>query len=227
MSDNRVWAEGLLIFYDIFRFLEGALDRLQSKLEVFNRMSKVIKGIQRTKAFEEDLKYHYGDNFLVTYEIRPSVGTYLRHLQVLEEREPLRLLSYIYHLYLGLLSGGQVLTRKRDLQRKLLTVGGLIENTIPDSRKKMDAVTRFEDGRSIPEIKKEIKFTMNDIAADLSTDERNSLLEEGTLVFRYNLEIIQSIKGTGRIAIFTLLTHPIFILCLILLSATIFWLISN
>lgn len=218
LSDDRVWAEGLLIFYEIFHFLEEAMRRLE-KIEIIHRMSRVIHGIERTKAFEEDLLHYYGSNFFETYQIRPSVGNYLRHLRNLEEREPLRLLAYVYHLYLGLLSGGQILKRKRDLKLKLFTVGGLIRDTIPDNRiRKEDAVTRFEDGRSISDIKKEIKFTMNDIASDLSLDERNSLLQEGILVFRHNLEIIHSIRGTGRVAVLNVLTHPIFIIIFVSLA---------
>ena len=39
---------------------------------------------------------------------RPSVVKYLHHLAVVQEEMPDLLIPYIYHLYMGLLSGGQV-----------------------------------------------------------------------------------------------------------------------
>lgn len=224
MSDDHIWAEGLLIFYEIFRFLEETLTRLSPRLEVFNKMQKVLIGIERTRAFEEDLEFYFGSEFLRTYIIRPSVANYLRHLKILEEREPLRLLAYIYHLYMGLLSGGQILKKKRDLKQKFTTLGGIIGNRSANPNpRSSDAVTRMGfDGRSISDIKKDIAFTMNDIASDLSKDEKDSLISESLLVFQYNNEIIRSVKNTGKVAVLAVLTNPLFIL-LILILIIFFW----
>ena len=46
MSDDSVWAEGLLVFYEVFRFLEGAVQRTKdSLLGEYN----LIAGLWRTK----------------------------------------------------------------------------------------------------------------------------------------------------------------------------------
>lgn len=187
--------------------------RLGPKYEPFKRMHKVIIGAERTRAFEQDLEF-FQPGYLKEYPIRPSVAEYLKHLQTLEQREPLRLLAYIYHLYLGLLSGGQILKRKRDLRNRFKTkVGGLLQwcglykspslsdNVAGELHIPGGAVTYFGDGRSIADIKKEIAYTMNDIASDLSRDEKNSLLEESLEVFRRNNEIIGSIQHTGMVVL--------------------------
>lgn len=218
MSDDRIWAEGLLIFYEIFRFLEESMVRLCPKNEHFNRMYKVIIGIERTPAFEIDLEFYYGKDYLKSYEIRPAVADYLKHLQTLEQREPLRLLAYIYHLYMGLLSGGQILKKKRDMGNRIKVKAGHIlgwfgignnrstvtsENISSNANVKPgNAVTTFgQDGRSIADIKKEIAFTMNDVSVDLSKDEKNSLISESLEVFRRNNEIVGSINKTGMTAL--------------------------
>jgi heme oxygenase len=233
MSDDTIYAEGLLIFYEIFRFLEEVLAKLSPRLLVFNKMDKILKGTERTKAFEDDLEFYFGKGFFRTsYSIRPAVANYLRHLKVLEEREPLRLIAYIYHLYMGLLSGGQILKKKRELKLKLTTLGGLTGTgpiTRNGSENRGDAVTQFGlDGRSISEIKRDIAFTMNDIASDLSKDEKDSLISESILVFQYNNEIIRSVKNTGRAAVMAVLTSPLLILpiLLVLLSLVLFWYLS-
>ena len=49
MGENGVWAEGLLVFYEVFRHLEEALDRLNHTL--IGELD--IPGMRRTKLFEE------------------------------------------------------------------------------------------------------------------------------------------------------------------------------
>jgi len=54
MSDDAVWAEGLKCFYEIFKYLEEALDRLGHTL----LGDLDIEGMRRTKAFEQDLEFY-------------------------------------------------------------------------------------------------------------------------------------------------------------------------
>ncbi|MPC75989.1 Heme oxygenase 1 [Portunus trituberculatus] len=115
MSADRVWAEGLLVFYEVFLYLEGALDRYSHTL-----IGEVdVPGMRRKEAFEKDLAYYLGANWKEGYTPRESVQQYLKHLEKLEEENPYLLLAYVYHLYMGLLSGGQILRRKRALLQKL------------------------------------------------------------------------------------------------------------
>ncbi|XP_069997625.1 heme oxygenase-like [Penaeus vannamei] len=114
MSEDRVWAEGLLIFYEIFKYLEEALDRLSHTL-----ISDLdIPGMRRKEAFEKDLAFYLGSNWKDGYKPRESVCQYLKHLEKIEQENPYYLMSYIYHLYMGLLSGGQILRRKKVLLQK-------------------------------------------------------------------------------------------------------------
>ena len=51
MSDDSVWAEGLLVFYEVFRFLEGAVQRTKdSLLGEYN----LIAGLWRT-----EVRFHH------------------------------------------------------------------------------------------------------------------------------------------------------------------------
>lgn len=230
MSDEKVWAEGLLVFYEIFKFLEDSLERLAPKNTHFKKMHAVISEISRTSAFQQDLEYYYGSNYLKSYTIRPSVGDYLKHLTTLEEREPLRILAYVYHLYMGLLSGGQILKRKRELRKKLKRrfdqiLGwfwpGSSSSSVPGVSSKLgNAVTTFAlDGRTINDIKKDIAWTMNDIAGDLSKDEKESLISESMIVFQRNNDIVGSIQRTGLIALKNLTGSPIlWVVCVITLG---------
>lgn len=66
LMDNAVWADGLLVFYEVFRYLEGAMMRLENtKVGLLK-----IPGLERTKAFEKDLEYYLGTNWTVNYTPR-------------------------------------------------------------------------------------------------------------------------------------------------------------
>lgn len=65
------------------------------------------------QALEQDLSYFLGKDWNgASYEIRPEVAKYLTRLKAVESENPYLLVAYIYHMYMGLLSGGQV--REKD-----------------------------------------------------------------------------------------------------------------
>ena len=107
ISDDSVWAEGLLVFYEVFKFLEKSLNSHSDSLIG----DLLIPDMARTEAFEEDLDFFFGD-WREGYQIRPEVRLYLDHLESLDQENPYLLIPYIYHLYMGLFSGGQILAAK-------------------------------------------------------------------------------------------------------------------
>ena len=74
-----------------------------------------IEGLRRSHALEKDLDHFFGPSWR-TKENPEAVTKYIEHLQkIADEDEPQLLIAYIYHLYMGLLSGGQILAKKRQL----------------------------------------------------------------------------------------------------------------
>lgn len=192
MSDNSVWAEGLLCFYEIFKFLEQALDRLSHTL--LGELD--IQGMRRTKAFEEDLCFYYGKEWMETvYHPSPAVTAYLDYLTVLERENPHMLAAYIYHLFMGLFSGGQILRKKRALESsfKFKTAGSSTDNQPGES------VTDFGDV-PIFKLKKQMVDAMENIASQLGEEDKWKLIEESKTVFRMNNKMIRTIN-TNRIVL--------------------------
>lgn len=191
MSDNSVWAEGLLCFYEIFKFLEEALDRLSHTL-----ISELdINGMRRTKAFEEDLHFFYGKEWLENvYQPCPAVSAYIDYLQCLEKENPHMLAAYIYHLFMGLFSGGQILRKKRSLEASLTFKTVNVNGQQPG-----EAVTDFGDV-PIFKLKKQMVDAMENIASQLGEEDRWKLIEESKNVFRMNNKMIRTIN-TNRIVL--------------------------
>lgn len=179
MSDHDVWADGLLVFYEIFRFLE-----LHVSVE------KLPVEFHRTEAFETDLAFYLGNNWQEGYEIRDSVGMYLKHLTDVYNREPLLLLPYVYHLYMGLLSGGQILQKKRSLSGCFNPLGGGNEQS--------DAVTRFSN-HTIAQLKTRMRSLFDEVAVDFDESMKVLMIAESKMVFHLNNELVRSVRGVNRV----------------------------
>lgn len=64
--DDSVWADGLLVFYEVFRYLEGAMIRLRNTKIGLLPLSE----LQRTEAFERDLDHYLGKGWRKNYSPR-------------------------------------------------------------------------------------------------------------------------------------------------------------
>lgn len=174
LSNNKVWADGLQIFYEIFRFLEQHAPAEWLPVEY-----------HRTAAFESDLAFYLGENWLSEYTVRESVHKYLNHLEEIKQKDPKLLIAYVYHLYMGLLSGGQILQKKRKLLR---------------SNDEGCAVTSFV-GHTIGDLKKKMRDLVDDLGNEWDEDIKAEILVESRRVFELNNEIVQSVEGAGQVAL--------------------------
>lgn len=179
LSNNKVWADGLQIFYEIFRFLEE-----------HTPVEWLPTEYHRAKAFESDLAFYLGEEWQSEYTVRESVHKYLNHLEEISEKNPKLLIAYVYHLYMGLLSGGQILQKKRKLMNKI--VRGNDDGC---------AVTNFE-GHAIGDLKKRMRGLVDDLGNEWDDDIKDEILAESRHVFELNNEIVQSVQGAGQIALF-------------------------
>uniref|UniRef100_A0A2M3ZJ28 Heme oxygenase n=1 Tax=Anopheles braziliensis TaxID=58242 RepID=A0A2M3ZJ28_9DIPT len=184
LYDNRVWAEGLLIFYDVFKHLEERVphDFLPPELH-------------RTAQFQQDLQHYLGDGWEQRHTRRPEVRAYLQHLNEIESENPNLLLAYVYHLYMGLLSGGQILQKRRSLGQRInpfRRTASAGEQAVQGA-----SLTTFE-GHTIYELKQRLRKVVDEFGARLDDETRQRMLDESRKVFELNNTIIRTVEGTGR-----------------------------
>ena len=182
-----MWAEGLLVFYDVFAHLESAMDRLGDSL--VGELD--ITGMRRSAAFEADLSHYLGADWRANHVPRPAVQRYLDHLRQLESDEPHLLMAYIYHLYMGLLSGGQVLRGKRQLIGRVF--GGGADGA-------GNAVTDYGPHK-IRQLKIQLAAAMNSAAEQLDDVTRGQLIDESREVFVRNNEIVATVRGANQVVL--------------------------
>lgn len=112
---------------------------------------------------------------------------------------------------MGLLSGGIILRKKRQLVKKLM-----IFNTGDNDKLEGNRVTDFGE-LSIYELKKKLRKTMNEVADDLDDDVKQSLIEESKQVFILNNQVIQSVQGVNAVIFKKFIPIIIFIIALVIL----------
>jgi len=180
-----VWADGLLVFYEVFKFLEENVPA-----------SILPPDYYRTQQFEEDLKFYKGSDWEKTYKPRESVVKYIKHLNHVKETNSLLLIAYVYHLYMGLLSGGQILAKKRQITSKF----SWNKEQRDESEEYVEpgtSLTSFPN-QSIVQLKNNMRSVIDNYVNDLNEDIKQQLVIESTKVFELNNEIIRSVEGVTK-----------------------------
>ena len=184
LSDETIWSEGILTFTNIFLFLEEALDRNSDSL----LGDLDVEGLRRTKAFEKDLESFYGEkwqNKLKEMKDTPAVQNYISHLEHVESENPYLLSAYIYHLYMGLLSGGQILSAKKKITRQT-------------NDSKGEEIFKVDKPNSVSSLKKQIREAMQNMSEHFDEELKDDILNEGVRVFELNNTLIHSVKGVDE-----------------------------
>lgn len=168
-----------------------------------------------TERFETDLKHYFGDSWKDNlHPPNESVQKYLHHLRTSEVDDARLLVVYVYHLYLGLFSGGQLI-------RKRVTSSSFIPSFMVGSKKKAYTCAIFEfDKHLIARVKKNIKDGMNAIAENVDDETRQKWLDESKVLFTLNIDLIKSVKSSKQVAMrrcLNILTCTILVMFLILL----------
>lgn len=169
------------MFYEIFKFLEDNVP-----------VSILPPEYHRTENFERDLNYYKGADWKRCYKIREEVAKYLSHLNRIKETNSLLLIPYVYHLYMGLLSGGQILAKKRQLKKKFTGGSGDNDSTEDDG----NALLSFPN-QSMHHLKNNLKAIIDEYTKDFDANLRREMIEESQKVFELNNEIIGSVEGVG------------------------------
>lgn len=138
----------------------------------------------------------------------------------MKEIDPTLLIVYVYHLYMGLLSGGSIIAKKRKLTHKIKR-NFLNEN-------KFDVGTVFQEvqdgchvttflNQSIPLLKKKMRGNIDNYTEHFSTESLNELIQESKKVFQLNNQLIKSVKGVNKQNIKLIVSFLLTVLCVYLL----------
>lgn len=115
----------------------------------------------------------------------------MKHLKNIQEDNPTLLIAYVYHLYMGMLSGGQILHKKRQMANKLNIFSS---KTSEEGEENIGAnVTTFS--KSISTLKTNLRHRIDEFTSDFDLELRQQLIEESKKVFELNNEVIRTVEG--------------------------------
>ena len=110
-GSQDLWYQALARFELVFNELEDCLD-CQKKLSAWD-----IPGMRVSQYIKEDLDAYYGKERKFS---SAAVNTWIAEIRKIRFDQPLLVTAYIYHMYLGLYSGGRILRHKFKLKGKTL-----------------------------------------------------------------------------------------------------------
>lgn len=200
MTDSKVWVEGLRRFYVVFKYLEIAMKKEENfHLHQFAQ----INGLFRTQKFESSLQHYLGDKW--QSGITKGMAEYSNYLLNLEKEDHVLLSPFIYHMYMGILSGGQILMAK---QRMAFSDGKGSE--------------AFYFDINVREAKNQLRNEMNSLAEKLDDETKLRLLKESKMVYLLNNKLVKEVKVPTEV----LLIKLIFIIGILIL-VFILWKVSK
>lgn len=200
MTDSKVWVEGLRRFYIVYKYLETAMMKEDNyNLHTFSQ----INGMFRTQQFESSLQHYLGEKWQT--QMTKAMAEYSDYLLRLEKENHVLLAPFIYHMYMGILSGGQILMAKQRLA--------------------------FSDGKgseafyfdvNVKEAKNQLRSAMNALAEKLDDETKLRLLKESKMVYLLNNKLVKEVKVPMEI----LLIKLIFIVGILIL-VILLWKVSK
>lgn len=189
LTSPRLYGEALSLFVPIFERIESILGRTDHPQ--LRKLLPLLVNLRRTPGFRADMAYYLPKDrrreLEASWHEKGSVcAEYLQRLDMLEIDDPIRIIAYVYHLYAGVLAGGQII---KATVRKAMGLSKQRHN---------EGVAAFcvPEGAYPKKVLKEMKRVIND-EISVSEEEMIRIIDEGPEVFRLNGTLIGSVKGTA------------------------------
>jgi heme oxygenase len=135
--------------------------------------------LNRTESLREDLRFHYGENWLENTELSPATMNYVNRINQISKEKPELLVAHAYTRYLGDLSGGQIL--KKIAQRGMGLEGS-----------KGLAFYDFDKIDDESQFKKNYKAALDSLP--IKEDEAPQIIAEANIAFTLNMNIFSELE---------------------------------
>jgi heme oxygenase len=191
LTSPALYGEALGLFLPVFEKMEAIILR-NSKHPQIGKLIPMMDVLVRSPGFRADIAYYLATDRreALAKEWKNGgnsiVAEYVGHLEELEKKDPVLVLAYAYHLYGGVLAGGQIIARMVGKAMGLPT----------DQREGVEVFqVRDDDSISNNGVFQKLKTIFNE-ELNLPDEARNALIEEGKEVFRLNNALVGTVKDT-------------------------------
>ena len=176
-ADRGAYGTALSHFYFVFLAIERNI-AANGEHRAISRLGDLVPTLSRADRVLEDVRHFLGEDWKPDIKTQPKeVQDYVTRLDKLGQTDPTLLLPYAYHMYMAILSGGQMIRR---LARRAMA--------LPDGR----GVRALEFGKGKPAAKRALRSAVD--AVVLSRKAREAVLDESARVFQMNNEIVRAVR---------------------------------
>ena len=145
--------------------------------------------LRRVAAARVDMDYFYGEGWETRIKPSPATKKYVARIQEIAKENPKLLIAHQYTRYLGDLFGGQMM-------------GGMASKSLGLSDGKGIDFYKFDDIPNTTDFITQWYTKLNDL--DLTTEEKEAIVDEANYVFALNIEILEELEGSPFQAMFSL-----------------------
>lgn len=199
LSSPKVYRMLLVSWYWIYKTMEVEMEERRRR---YPKVSAVyFRELLRTAAFEEDLRYYYGEDFAKRIG-PPSQATaeYIQEFKECVDQDPTLIIAYCQTMYLAMFGGGAIVKK-------------WISSAFAPPPGKGSKIFDFSDTiDDVREFQREYNDAVNRIA--LTRKEKDRLIERKRKIFADNDTIFAEIRGSR-----TYNMRVLFVVCVCLLIA--------
>lgn len=213
LSSPKVYRMLLVSWYWIYKTMEAEMEERRRR---YPKVSAVyFRELLRTAAFEEDLRYYYGEDFPKRIGT-PSKATaeYIQTFKECVDQDPMLIIAYCHTMYLGMFGGGPIVKK-------------WIDSTFAPPPGKGSKIFDFSDTiDDVTEFQREYNEAVNRIA--LTREEKDRLIQRKRKIFADNDTIMAEVRGSRTynrrlllvVCVFLLIAVVAYCLIRILLDST-------
>ena len=181
IANKKSFAQLVASLYFVYEAMEKAFDE-NEKINP-NIAALDYQELRRLKTLEEDMVYYFGDSWKTT--VKPSKATqkYVGRIAEIAKTDPSLLIAHMYTRYLGDLFGGQMM-------------GGMARSSLSLEPGFGTQFYQFDDIIDSKAFIENWYVKLNSL--DLDSKQQQAIVDEGNLVFRYNIDLFNELEGGKR-----------------------------
>lgn len=181
LTDKQLYGRALMLFYYVYAQLESAIEKHKDH-EAFKGLYESLPEIARADGIKKDLRFYLGEDWSTKFQATQAVQSYVKHLKELEEKDPVLILPYCYHMYMAMLAGGMMI--KKLVKRSFAPPEG-------------EGLNCFAfDVKSNKALRNAIKEKIDAVPIDEETTKL--ILAESMMCFKMNNQVVRSLDGAGN-----------------------------
>lgn len=180
LANREIFSKLVCSLYHVYATMENVLDQSTD----INVKPLDFPELRRKQSLEKDMQFYFGADWRA---VKPSPATtrYCDHIKATAVRAPYLMVAHQYTRYLGDLFGGQMM-------------GGMATKSLGLSDGQGIAFYRFDSIKDNKAFIEQWYAELNKL--DLTEAQKDEIVEEGNVVFRYNIDIFEELEGNGLVA---------------------------